>query len=73
MRITHADGEHLLALSEDEASVLVDACALLVLASQSAAEARLPPEMASVLCQLFEGLKPAAAATAASSQDGSGD
>jgi hypothetical protein len=73
MRITHADGEHLLALNEDEASVLVDACALLVLASQSEVEAKLPPEMASVLCQLFEGLKPAAAATGASEQHGSGD
>ena len=49
MRITHSDGEHLVVLSDAEASALVDATALLVVASQSVAGAALPPRMATVL------------------------
>ncbi|MCP9783494.1 hypothetical protein KBY83_09215 [Cyanobium sp. WKJ7-Wakatipu] len=56
MRITHSDGEHLLVLSDEEAAALVEASALLVLASQSIAGAVLPPRMATVLGQLFDGL-----------------
>lgn len=66
MRITHSDGEHLVVLAETEASLLVDACALLVLASQTRPEARLPAAMATVLGQLFEGLRPAREVSAAS-------
>lgn len=57
MRITHARGEHLIALSEAEAATLVEASALLVLASHSVDGAALPPAMARVLGQLFEGLR----------------
>ena len=56
MRITHSDGEHLLVLSDAEAAALVEASALIVLASQSSAGAALPPRMATVLGQLFDGL-----------------
>ena len=57
MRIAHSDGEHLVVLSDAEAAALIDATALLVVASQSVAGAALPPRMATVLGQLFEGLK----------------
>jgi hypothetical protein len=57
MRITHSDSEHLLVLSDAEAAALVEASALLVTASQSVPGATLPPRMAAVLGQLFEGLK----------------
>lgn len=56
MRITHAPGEHLVVLSDAEATLLVDACALLVLASQSEPAAQLPPAMTTVLGQLFDQL-----------------
>lgn len=61
MRITHSEGEHLVVLSDEEAAVLVEASALLVLASQSFSGAALPPGMAVVLGQLFDGLKGAPA------------
>jgi hypothetical protein len=35
----------------------MDACAMVVIASQTAPEARLPADMAAVLCELFQGLK----------------
>jgi hypothetical protein len=57
MRIIHSDGEHLVVLSDAEASELVEASALLVVASQSVSGAALPPKMATVLGQLFDGLK----------------
>jgi hypothetical protein len=57
MRIKHSDGEHLILLSDAEAAALVEASALLVIASQSVAGAALPPRMATVLGQLFDGLK----------------
>ena len=56
MRITHSDGEHLILLSDAEAATLVEASALLVIASQSVAGAALPPRMATVLGQLFDCL-----------------
>ena len=56
MRITHSDGEHLLVLSDAEAAALVEASALIVIASQSIAGAALHPRMATVLGQLFDGL-----------------
>ena len=56
MRITHSDGEHLILLSDAEAAALVEASALLVIASQSVAGAALPPRMATVLGQLFDCL-----------------
>ena len=60
MRITQCNGEHLVALTAPEASSLVDACALLVLASEAAPPEALPPDMATLLGQLFDGLKSAA-------------
>ena len=57
MRITHLDSKHLLLLSDEEAATLVEASALLMIASQSVSGAALPPRMATVLGQLFEGLK----------------
>jgi hypothetical protein len=57
MRITHTRHEHLVVLSDREASLVVDACALVVLASQSVPNATLPAEMATVLAQLFDGLR----------------
>jgi hypothetical protein len=69
MRITHSRGEHLVVLNDDEASLVVDACALLVIASQSVPSATLPAEMASVLGQLFAGLKPPAPVGSGSDQD----
>jgi hypothetical protein len=51
-------------LSDAEASALVDATALLVVASQSVPGAALPPRMATVLGELFEGLKVSTAVTA---------
>ena len=59
MRITRCNDEHLIALTASEASRLVDACALLALASEAAPQAALPPEMATLLGQLFDGLKSA--------------
>lgn len=56
MRITHSDGDHLVVLSDAEAAVPVKASALLVVASQSVADAALPSSMAAVLGQLFDGL-----------------
>lgn len=66
MRITHSEGEHLVVLSDEEAAVLVEASALLVLASQSFSGAALPPGMAVVLGQLFDGLKGAPAVSSSS-------
>jgi hypothetical protein len=68
MRITHSEGEHLVVLSDAEASALVEASALLVVSSQSMPGAALPPEMARVLGQLFDGLKACSATPAAADQ-----
>ena len=54
LHITHCGEEHLINLSSEEASSLVDACALLLLASQTTAGCELRPEMAGVLRTLFE-------------------
>ena len=54
LHVTHCGDEHLISLSSLEASALVDAAALLLLASNSTAECRLKPEMASVLQTVFE-------------------
>jgi hypothetical protein len=57
MRITHSDNQHLIVLSDVEAAALVEASALLVIASQSVSGAVLPPRMATVLGELFDGLR----------------
>jgi hypothetical protein len=60
MRITQCDGEVLVTLSGPEASRLMDACALVVLAAESVPSVRLPTDLAGLLCDLFEGLKSSA-------------
>jgi hypothetical protein len=57
MRITHSDSKHLVVLSDAEAATLGEASALLMIASQSVSGAAFPPTMATVLGQLFDGLK----------------
>ena len=54
MHITHCDGEHLIRLSDAEASALVDACALLLLAARSTPDGQLNSSMTELLCGLFE-------------------
>lgn len=64
MRISHSHGQHLICLNDAEASAVVEACALMVLAFKSDQRISLPPQMGTVLCDLFEGLRsslPAAA------------
>ena len=57
MQITRNDGRYHLDLSDEEASILVDACALVVIASQSAPNVTLPGGMSTLLCDLFSGLR----------------
>lgn len=54
MRVTHCGEEHLIQLSSDEAATLVDACALLLLASNSAPGCQLNGGMSALLQTLFE-------------------
>jgi hypothetical protein len=54
LHVTHCGEEHLISLSSDEASSLVDACALLLLAAQTTSGCELKPEMAGVLRTVFE-------------------
>jgi hypothetical protein len=60
MRITQCNGEVLVALDGREASRLMDACAMVVLAAESVPEVRLPQDLAVLLSDLFEGLKTSA-------------
>ncbi len=57
MRILHQEGNHLICLTAAEASSLVEACALMVLAVESDPRISMPPQMGTVLCELFEGLR----------------
>jgi hypothetical protein len=54
LRVTHCDDEHLIHLSADEASTLVDVCALLLLASHTAPGCQLNPPMTTLLQNLFQ-------------------
>ena len=54
MRVTHCEGEHLIQLSSAEAALLVDACALLLLASNSAPGCKLNNGMSQLLQTVFE-------------------
>ena len=54
MRVTHCDEEHLIQLTSAEAATLVDACALLLLASNSARGCQLNSSMDGLLQTLFE-------------------
>ena len=57
MKISHQDGHHLVCLTDAEAHVLVEACALVVVAVESDPRISIPPHMGTVLCELFEGLR----------------
>jgi|LauGreDrversion4_2_1035121.scaffolds.fasta_scaffold204313_4 hypothetical protein len=54
LRVTHCDQDHLISLNSGEAALLVDACALLLLAAQTMPQCQLKPEMAAVLTTVFE-------------------
>jgi hypothetical protein len=54
VHVTHIGDEHLINLSSNEASALVDACALLLLAAQSVPGCQLKPEMSAVLATVYE-------------------
>ena len=54
VHVTQCGQEHLISLSSQEASALVDACALLLLAAQSVPGCQLKPEMATVLATVYE-------------------
>ncbi len=57
MLITHSPGRHMLVLTDSEASILMDACALLILTIESDSDAALTPGMATLLCGVFSGLR----------------
>jgi hypothetical protein len=57
MRITQCDGQFLVAVNREEASRLLDACALVVLGVDEASDVSLPDDMASLLGELFQGLR----------------
>ena len=54
MRVTHCGDEHLIQLSGEEAAQLVDACALLLLASNNAPGCSLNSKMSQLLQTVFE-------------------
>lgn len=56
MRVTNLPDEHLIALSRAEGSLLVDACALLVVAARSEEGSPLPKDLQALLGDLFLGL-----------------
>ena len=67
MRVTHLEDEHLISLCSQEASALVDACAMVLIAAESVPEVALPDHVTTVLASVFEQLS-ATAKTAQSSQ-----
>jgi hypothetical protein len=58
LQITHCDDEHLIRLNQKEASLLVDACVMVILAAETAPETALRPDLAGLLATLFEHLSP---------------
>ena len=59
LRITHCDDEHLIRLSGREASLLVEACVMVVLAAESVPKGTLNPELSVLLANLYEHLSSA--------------
>jgi hypothetical protein len=57
MRITPCGQQFVVTLEAQEASLLMDACAMVVMAAESVPEARLPADMAAMLGELFQGLR----------------
>ena len=66
VRITQCDHEVLVALSCQEASRLMDACAMVVLAAESVPGVQLPADLAALLSDLFDGLHTSADSTGSS-------
>ena len=66
LRVTHLKDEHLISLNSQEASALVDACAMVLIAAESVPEVALPSHVTTVLASVFEHLS--ATAKAAQSQ-----
>ena len=62
MRVTHLEDEHLISLSSQEASALVDACAMVMVAAESVPEVALPDHVTTVLASVFEQLSDTAKA-----------
>ena len=62
MRVTHLEDEHLISLSSQEASALVDACAMVMVAAESVPEVALPAHVTTVLAGIFEQLSSTAKA-----------
>lgn len=62
MRVTHLDDEHLISLSSQEASALVDACTIVLIAAESVPEVALPAHVTTVLASVFEQLSDTAKA-----------
>ena len=62
MRVTHLEDEHLISLSSQEASALVDACAMVMVAAESVPEVALPSHVTTVLAGIFEQLSSTAKA-----------
>jgi hypothetical protein len=59
LQITHCNDEHLIRLSAHEASLLVDACVMVILAAETVPKGSLSPDLATLLASLFENLSPA--------------
>jgi hypothetical protein len=71
LRVTHLENEHLISLSSQEASALVDACAMVLLAAESVPEVSLPAEVSQVLAGVFEHLSDTAKQVQAKAQQSS--
>jgi len=59
MRVTHCGNKHLIALSANEASTLLDAAVLIAVAVDSVPDVSLPAEMATLVGDIFSGLSKA--------------
>lgn len=57
MRISHAPGQHLVVLSDEEGRLLMQICAVVVTATSADSRIKLPAAMLTLLCQLFSGLR----------------
>ena len=65
MRVTHLQDEHLISLTSEEASALVDACAMVMVAAESVPQVALPDHVTTVLAGIFEQLSGTAKAAQA--------
>lgn len=72
MRIAHCGDEHLIALSNKEASTLLDSAVLIAVAVDSVPDVSLPEEMATLLGDIFTGLSKAVSKEESVASDCSG-